>query len=72
MPIAVITKACVRRYSDTGQTTAYVEWCDQRGRAGRTEGQVINTNAGPVYGAHMRALFARAQREGVAITHERW
>ena len=36
--IAKITDAYVRHYSDNGQTKAYVEWIDNRGKAGRTEG----------------------------------
>lgn len=73
--IAKITAAYTRHYRDNGQTTAYVEWTDRRGKQGRTEGRVCsrdgdapNTPAGP----HMAALFARAKRDGVPITHEIW
>lgn len=63
--IAKITKAYVRTYTDNGQVTAYIEWLDQRNRSGRTEG------AYPP-GEHMGALLARAKREGVPVTRERW
>jgi len=62
--IAQITRAYVRHYSDTGQITAYVEWIDHKGIAGRTEGTPG--------GAHMNALFSRAAREGVCIESEVW
>ncbi len=55
-----ITKAFIRHYSDNGQTVAYVEWKD----GVRTEGEPEN--------AHILALFARAQREGLRITRETW
>ena len=59
MAIAKITKAYVHHYRDNGQTVAYVEWMDLRGKAGRTEGDPHNP--------HMTALFRRAQREGVLV-----
>jgi hypothetical protein len=59
-----ITKAYVRHYRDNGQTVAYVEWIDTRGKAGRTEGTPDNP--------HMRALFVRAAREGITPTNEVW
>ena len=62
--IAQITRAYVRRYSDSGQITAYIEWIDQDGATGRTEGTPG--------GAHMNALFNRAAREGVCIESEVW
>lgn len=62
--IAKITKAYIRHYTDNGQTTAYVEWRDAKGKAGRTEGKPRNT--------HMQALFARARREGVPVRKETW
>lgn len=68
--IAKITAAYIRHYHDNGQTTAYVEWIDGRGKLGCTEGRICsrtgdkpNQPAGP----HMQALFARAEREGVTI-----
>lgn len=74
--IAKITKAYVRTYSDNGQTTAYVEWVDERGRPGRTEGPMWRHATGPngpqVFYSHMQALFARAKREGAPITREHW
>lgn len=73
--LAKITAAYTRHYRDNGQTTAYVEWIDTRGRTGRTEGRVCSrtgdvdlTPAGP----HMAALFARAKREGVIAEHQVW
>jgi len=54
----------MRRYSDTGQITAYVEWIAQDGATGRTEGTPGGT--------HMNALFSRAVREGVCIESEVW
>ena len=62
--IAQITRAYVRRYSDTGQITAYVEWIAQDGATGRTEGTLGGT--------HMNALFSRAAREGVCVESEVW
>lgn len=62
--IAQITHAYIRHYGDSGQTTAYVEWVDDKGRLGRTEGRVGGT--------HMRDLFNRAKREGVQIERQRW
>lgn len=62
--ITKITKAYIRTYSDSGQTMAYVEWMDNKGKTGRTEGKPNN--------AHMKALLDRAQREGVEIDRQRW
>jgi hypothetical protein len=72
--IAKITDAYVRHYSDNGQTTAYVEWIDHRGRTGRTEGAVKAKRGtlAQVYGEHMGALIARAICHGVEIRRERW
>jgi hypothetical protein len=50
-----IRAAGVRTFSDTGQTQAYVEWSD----GSRTAGDPDNT--------HMKALLARAKREGVKV-----
>jgi hypothetical protein len=50
-----IRAAGVRTFSDTGQTQAYVEWSD----GSHTTGDPENT--------HMRALLARAKREGVNV-----
>ena len=72
---AEITKAYVRHYRDNGQTTAYVEWVDHRGKTGRTEGRACS-RAGDdpteAPGPHMQALFERARREGLTIEHETW
>lgn len=62
--IKQITKAYVRTYSDSGQVTAYVEWVDDKGKAGRTEGEPLN--------AHMQALLSRAEREGITVEREQW
>lgn len=59
-----ITKAYIRRYRDNGQTKAYVEWINARGVSARTEGSPKNT--------HMRALMARAEREGIIVAKECW
>jgi hypothetical protein len=62
--IAKITRAYIRTYSDSGQTTGYVEWIDHRGRSGTTSGDPD--------GGHMLALFDRAEREGVPVETETW
>lgn len=78
MTIAAIKRAYVRTYGDNGQTVAYVEWVDSRGNSGRTESPLARVDLGPrhlprhTFGAHMHALFARAKREGVPMTRERW
>ena len=59
-----ITKMYTRIYSDSRQVTTYVEWIDDKGVAGRTEGDKVNE--------HMAALIARGKREGVVLTLERW
>lgn len=65
--ITKITKAYVRTYTDNGQTTAYVEWVDHRGRTGRTEAPHTE-----VTDFHMHALLERAKREGVEVERQRW
>ena len=55
-----IERAYVRTYSDSGQTTAYVEWLD----GSRTEG--------PPENLHILELFRRAQRDGIRIERETW
>lgn len=62
--ITKITRAYIRTYTDNGQTVAYVEWIDDEGESGRTEGQPTN--------AHMQALMQRAKREGLTVERERW
>lgn len=72
--IAKITRAYVRKYRDNGQSSAYVEWVDDRGNAGRTEGP-IKAETGTlarVYGLHMGALMARAICTGIEIEREIW
>lgn len=64
MAIVRFTHAHVRHYANNGQSTAYVEWVDDEGRVGRTEGHPS--------GYHMRQLLARAQRMGVSATVEKW
>ena len=74
--IAKITRAYVRTYSDNGQTKAYVEWLDHRGRSGRTEADITGRPEDAVmsecYGAHMGALMARAICHGIVIERETW
>lgn len=62
--ITRITKAYIRTYSDSGQTTAYVEWVNNKGKSGRTEGKQSNP--------HMAALLNRAKREGVEVERQCW
>jgi hypothetical protein len=62
--ITRIVGARVRHYSDSGQTKAYVDWIDEKGKRGTTEGDPD--------GAHMQALLARATREGAPIAKETW
>jgi hypothetical protein len=71
MTIAKITKAYIRHYSDNGQSTAYVEWVDSRGKAGRTEATRGTFEFRP-YGDHMDALLDRAKREGITVERETW
>lgn len=69
--IAKITDAYVRHYSDSDQTTSYVEWIDSRGQAGRTEGPAEYPSCIPS-STHIAALFARATLEGIETRLERW
>lgn len=57
--ITSIRAASITKYWDNGQTIARVEWRDSRGQTGSTSGDPKN--------AHMQALLARAEREGVAV-----
>lgn len=59
-----ITKAVIRTYEDNDTTVAYVEWVDDKGKSGRTEGNPEN--------AHMKALLDRAKREKVKVEKEKW
>lgn len=71
--IARITAAYVRRHSDNGQLTRYVEWIDHRGKHGRTEEPTYCPYCGRRnVGTHIRALIARGRREGVALERETW
>ena len=73
--VAKITRACIRRYRDSGQVMAYVEWIDSRGGIGRTEGRVqqrAGDNSNQPAGLHMQSLFARAVREGLTVEAETW
>lgn len=74
--IREIIRAYVRHYRDNGQTTAYCEWVDHNGKAGRTETPVLSTNPKDTltvcYGEHMGALFARAICHGIEIERETW
>jgi len=62
--IKEITKAIIRTYEDNDSTKAYVEWVDDKGKAGRTEGDPDN--------AHMKALLDRAKREKVEVEKQKW
>lgn len=62
-----IIRVYTRRYSDTGQTMAYVEWSD----GSRTEGNARSYSRAPI-GTHMQALFDQALREGLKIERETW
>lgn len=68
-PHHTIRRAYTRRYTDTGQCKAYVEWSD----GSRTEGEATRRHNPPrPEGSHMQALFARATSEGRTIEHEQW
>ena len=71
MTIARITDAYVRRYSDNEQVKLYVEWVSDAGTHGCTEGELWPCEHTPI-GRHMAALFAWANREGIAIRGETW
>ncbi len=62
--IKEITKAYIRTYTDSGQVKAYVEWKDDKGKAGTTEGDPEN--------GHMKALLDRAKREKVKVETQKW
>ena len=68
-----INRIYVRRYSDTGQITAYVEWSDGS-RTEASPAMFARKRAHWVFtfGTHMHALFARAKREGLRIERETW
>lgn len=76
--IARVTRMFIRRYSDNGQTVAYVEWLDRRGKPGRTEGtpqRIPSRHGRPetwTFGEHMHALFGRGRREGLTLQRETW
>lgn len=62
--ISKITRVYTRHYSDTGQTTTYVERVDHRGQTGRTEGEPGNR--------HMLALVKRGKDTGIKHERETW
>lgn len=73
MPTPTITRIYVRRYRDSGQVTAFVEWSI----GGYTKGNAEYSNhhrapTTPSFGAHIHALFARAHREGLRLERETW
>ena len=79
--ITKITAAYTRYYRDNCQLTAYIEWVDSKGKAGRTEGAVKaavfrpDLNAAPKcmnIGHHMQALLDRAAHEGITLEHQTW
>ncbi len=61
--IKEITRMYTRHYRDNGKFVACVEWVDDRGSAGRTEGEL---------GTHMQALISRGERAGLTLGHEVW
>ena len=61
--IARITAAYMRHYSDEDRWTAYVEWIDDRGDSGVTEGPA-KPDGTPVH-PHLQSLFERAKRAGI-------
>lgn len=68
-----IKRILVRRYSDTGQVTAYAEYAD----GSRTEASINRFDVGHgrvaiTCGTHMHAIFARAKREGLRLQRETW
>lgn len=68
-----ITRIYVRRYSDTGQLVAYVEWSN----GSRTVGPLTHTNhpkrlSLPTFGSHMHALMGNAHRAGLRLVRETW
>ena len=64
-----IARVYTRHYRDNDSLRAYVEWGD----GSRTEGKAEIYHGGRVpVGAHMGALFDRALRDGLSVTHETW
>ena len=59
-PRCEIRRYYIRRYSDNGQTVAYVEWSD----GSRTEGSPLNW--------HMRALMDRADDLNAPFEYQCW
>ncbi len=57
--IAKILSARVTTYRDNGQTLAWIEWEDGRGKTGTTQGTPN--------GLYMKSLLQRAEREGVNV-----
>lgn len=62
--IARINSVETRYYSDNGQTKVYVNWTDEQGTTGTTEGEPG--------GLHIEELIRRARREGANILNTRW
>ena len=62
--IVKITRMYTRTYTDNGQVTTYVEWMDNKGKTGRTEGPASN--------GHMKALIEGGQQEGLQLEIETW
>jgi hypothetical protein len=68
-----ITRIYVRRYSDTGQIVAYVDWAN----GSRTEATLRTFDIGHnrqavTFGTHMHALFASAKAAGLRLQRETW
>lgn len=69
-----IKRAYVRRYSDNGQITAYVEWSNGA-RTEATLRRVEGRKGRPAdftFGEHMHALFGNAKRSGLKLQRENW
>lgn len=65
---STIKRVYVRRYSDNGDTVAYVEWFD----GSRTEARLRWFGLTRRFGDHMHALLKRAAREGLKLERETW
>lgn len=65
---AKITKAIIRYYRDSQTYFAIIEW---NNGVAQTSCFLMRPSS-MILGEHMRALFARAEREGVKYSKEIW
>lgn len=66
---AKIKRIYTRRYHDTGQCTAYVDWAN----GVRTEGAAEDYHGILLpKGVHLGAVFDRALNDGLKLEHEEW